>query len=74
MRASLCRGKNLSALFIVTVLLLAAVAYRIFRRQQELNSHRSERELKDSEAPSNPTPREEGAERSAGGASRTKVE
>jgi hypothetical protein len=35
----------MSALFIVTVLLLAAVAYRIFRKQQELNSYRAEREL-----------------------------
>jgi hypothetical protein len=39
----------LSALFIVTVLLLAAVAYRIFRKQQELNSYRAERELYASE-------------------------
>lgn len=35
----------MSVLFIVTVLLLAAVAYRIFRKQQELNSYRAEREL-----------------------------
>jgi len=36
----------LSVLFIVTVLLLAAVAYRIFRKQQELHSYRAERELR----------------------------
>ena len=35
----------MSVLFIVTVLLLAAVAYRIYRKQQELNSYRAEREL-----------------------------
>ena len=35
----------MSLLFIATVLLLAAVAYRIFRKQQELNSYRAEREL-----------------------------
>jgi hypothetical protein len=35
----------LSDLFIVTLVLLAAVAYRIFRKQQELNSYRAEREL-----------------------------
>ena len=39
----------MSALFIVTVLLLAAVAYRIFRKQQELNSYRAGRELYASE-------------------------
>lgn len=39
----------MSVLFIVTVLLLAAVAYRIFRKQQELNSYRAERELYASE-------------------------
>ena len=35
----------MSALFIVTLVLLAAVAYRIFRKQQELDSYRAEREL-----------------------------
>lgn len=35
----------MSVLFIVTLVLLAAVAYRIFRKQQELNSYRAEREL-----------------------------
>jgi hypothetical protein len=39
----------LSVLFIVTLVLLAAVAYRIFRKQQELNSYRAERELYRSE-------------------------
>lgn len=42
----------MSVLFIVTVLLLAAVAYRIFRKQQELNSYRAERELYQSPPPS----------------------
>ena len=39
----------MSVLFIVTLVLLAAVAYRIFRKQQELNSYRAERELHPSE-------------------------
>jgi hypothetical protein len=39
----------LSLLFIATVLLLAAVAYRIYRWQQELDSYRSERERRPDE-------------------------
>ncbi|HLL76096.1 MAG TPA: hypothetical protein VK421_12630 [Pyrinomonadaceae bacterium] len=39
----------MSILFIVTLLLLAAVAYRIFRKQQESNTYRAERELYRSE-------------------------
>ena len=39
----------MSALFVITVLLLAAVAYRIFRKQQELNAYRAERELRPSD-------------------------
>lgn len=43
---------KLSLLFIVTVVLLAAVAYRIFRKQQELYSYRVERELYRAQPPS----------------------
>ena len=46
----------MSLLFIVTVLLLAAVAYRIFRKQQELNAYRAERELHTAEPRGLPDP------------------
>ena len=39
----------MSVLFIVTLVLLAAVAYRIFRKQQESSSYRAGRELYPSE-------------------------
>ena len=59
----------MSALFIITLLLLAAVAYRIFRKQQELNAYRAERELRPSEPrdPPDPNPDKLATERRAAG-------